>query len=133
MAGVTHTPAYVGDEKKLIENCEILKSVQEHTGCKILLAQKAFSMFCEYPLIGNYGVPQEGADEKGISRNFESERIWVRGLVISDYSFDYSHWDAVKSLDEWLKEQKIPGIFGVDTRALTQLLRERGSDRKSVV
>ena len=80
-----------------------------------------------YPLIGNYGVPQEGPDEKGISRNFESERIWVRGLVISDYSFDYSHWDAVKSLDEWLKEHKIPGIFGIDTRAVTQTLREKGS------
>ena len=51
----------------------------------------------------------------------------MRGLVISDYSFDYSHWDAVKSLDEWLKEQKIPGIFGIDTRAVTQILRERGS------
>ena len=48
-----------------------------------------------YPLIGNYGVPQEGTDELGISRNFESEKIWVRGVVISDYSFDYSHWDAV--------------------------------------
>ena len=80
-----------------------------------------------YPLIGNYGVPQEGPDPNGISKNFESERIWVRGLVISDYSFDYSHWDAVKSLDEWLKEQKIPGIFGIDTRAVTQILRERGS------
>ena len=80
-----------------------------------------------YPLIGNYGVPTEGPDEMGISLNFESEQIWVRGLVISDYSFEYSHWDAVKSLDEWLKEQKIPGIYGVDTRALTQMLREKGS------
>lgn len=80
-----------------------------------------------YPLIGNYGVPSEGVDKAGISLNFESERIWVRGLVISDYSFDYSHWDAVKSLDEWLKEQRIPGISGIDTRALTTLLREKGS------
>lgn len=80
-----------------------------------------------YPLIGNYGVPSEGFDENGISRNFESERIWVRGMVISNYSFDYSHWDAVKSLDQWLKEQKIPGIYGIDTRAVTQLLREKGS------
>ena len=46
------TPAYVLDEEKLTRNLEILKSVQERTGCKILLAQKAFSMFCEYPLIG---------------------------------------------------------------------------------
>ena len=80
-----------------------------------------------YPLIGNYGVPQEGADELGISRNFESEKIWVRGVVISDYSFDYSHWDAVKSLDEWLKEEKVPGIFGIDTRELTKMLREEGA------
>lgn len=80
-----------------------------------------------YPLIGNYGVPDEGLDENGISKNFESERIWVRGLAISDYSFEYSHWDAVKSLDEWLKEQHIPGIYGIDTRALTQVLREKGS------
>ncbi|MCR5003512.1 MAG: glutamine-hydrolyzing carbamoyl-phosphate synthase small subunit [Bacteroidales bacterium] len=80
-----------------------------------------------YPLIGNYGVPDEGADANGISKNFESEKIWVRGLVISEYSFNYSHWDAVKSLDQWLKEQKIPGIYGIDTRALTQVLRENGS------
>jgi carbamoyl-phosphate synthase small subunit len=80
-----------------------------------------------YPLIGNYGVPDEGLDENGVSKNFESERIWVRGLAISDYSFEYSHWDAVKSLDEWLKEQHIPGIYGIDTRALTQVLREKGS------
>jgi carbamoyl-phosphate synthase small subunit len=78
-------------------------------------------------LIGNYGVPSEGVDEFGISKNFESERIWVRGLVISDCSFNYSHWDAVKSLDEWLREQKVPGIFGIDTRAVTQTLRDHGS------
>lgn len=80
-----------------------------------------------YPLIGNYGVPDEGLDAFGISRNFESEKIWVRGLVISDYSFKYSHWDAVKSLDEWLKEHKIPGIYGIDTRELTKVLRDTGS------
>ena len=80
-----------------------------------------------YPLIGNYGVPDEGTDAEGISRNFESERIWVRGLIISDYSAHYSHWEAVKSLDQWLREQKIPGIYGIDTRELTKVLREQGS------
>ncbi|MCF0175259.1 MAG: glutamine-hydrolyzing carbamoyl-phosphate synthase small subunit [Bacteroidales bacterium] len=80
-----------------------------------------------YPLIGNYGVPEEGADENGISINFESEKIWVRGLIISDYSENFSHWNAVKSLDSWLKEQKIPGIYGIDTRELTKILREKGS------
>ena len=80
-----------------------------------------------YPLIGNYGVPDEGTDAEGISRNFESERIWVRGLIISDYSAHYSHWEAVKSLDQWLREQKIPGIYGIDTRELTKVFREQGS------
>ena len=76
-----------------------------------------------YPLIGNYGVPADGVDEWGISRNFESDRIHVRGLVISDYSFEYSHWKAARSLDEWLKSQQIPGIYGIDTRELTKVLR----------
>lgn len=48
------TPSYVIDENKLIENLEILKNVQDRTGCHILLAQKAFSNFCEYGLIGKY-------------------------------------------------------------------------------
>ena len=79
-----------------------------------------------YPLVGNYGVPENNIID-GISENFESEKIYVRGVIISDYSFNYSHWSAVKSLDAWLKENKIPGIFGVDTRELTKVLRENGS------
>lgn len=80
-----------------------------------------------YPLIGNYGVPNDELGENGISKFFESDKIHVRGLIISDYSFNYSHWNAVKSLDTWLKEQKIPGIFGIDTRELTKILREKGA------
>lgn len=79
-----------------------------------------------YPLIGNYGVP----DEKyynNLPEIFESSKIQVKGFVISDYSFEYSHWNAKKSLSEWLNEQRIPGIYGVDTRALTKKLREKGS------
>lgn len=79
-----------------------------------------------YPLIGNYGVP----DDKyinGLSSFYESEKIHIRGLIISDYSFEYSHWNAKKSLDQWLKEHKIPGIYGVDTRELTKVLREKGA------
>ena len=80
-----------------------------------------------YPLMGNYGVPKAKIDDDGLLSNFESEAIHVRGLIISDLSFDYSHWSAVMSLDEWLKEQKIPGIWGIDTRRLTQVLRDSGS------
>ncbi|MBQ7750763.1 MAG: glutamine-hydrolyzing carbamoyl-phosphate synthase small subunit [Bacteroidales bacterium] len=80
-----------------------------------------------YPLVGNYGVPAEEFSPEGVSLNFESERIWPRGLVISEYSAEYSHWEAVKSLGTWLQEHRVPGIWGVDTRALTKVLRDEGS------
>lgn len=79
-----------------------------------------------YPLIGNYGIPDK-SKENGLLSNFESDRIHVQGLVISDYSEDYFHWNAEKSLGDWLKEERIPGIFGIDTRALTKILREKGT------
>ena len=79
-----------------------------------------------YPLIGNYGVPQF-TRENNMLRHFESENIQVSGLVISDYSFEYSHWNASQSLSEWLKQNKVPGIYDIDTRALTKIIRERGA------
>lgn len=83
-------------------------------------------LVCTYPLIGNYGIPSDER-ENGLYKNFESEGIHVRALIISDYSFDHSHWSAVKSLSDWMKEQKIPGIYGIDTRKLTRKLREEGT------
>jgi len=80
-----------------------------------------------YPLIGNYGVPSDEKDIYNLPKHFESSRIQIQGLVISDYSFNYSHWNAKLSLAEWLKENKIPGIFDIDTRELTKKLRENGT------
>jgi carbamoyl-phosphate synthase small subunit len=79
-----------------------------------------------YPMIGNYGVPVEKT-EAGIHKYFESHKLHISGLIISDYSFEFSHWNAEKSLSAWLKEYDVPGIFDVDTRALTKILREKGS------
>ena len=79
-----------------------------------------------YPLIGNYGVPDH-IMENNLSRFYESEEIQVSGLIISDYSSEHHHWNAKKSLSDWLSEHRIPGIFGIDTRALTKMLREKGS------
>jgi carbamoyl-phosphate synthase small subunit len=79
-----------------------------------------------YPLIGNYGVPDNDTEDR-LSRYFESEKIQVEGLLISDYSAQYSHWNAKKSLSEWLTENEIPGIFGIDTRELTKKLRTQGT------
>lgn len=72
-----------------------------------------------YPLIGNYGVPAKDF--------WESERIHAEGLIVSDYSEAYCHRSAVESLADWLRREQIPAITGIDTRALTKLLRERGS------
>ena len=79
-----------------------------------------------YPLIGNYGVPGKDA-ENNILKNFESDKIQIQALAISDYSFEYSHWSAKKSLADWLKEENVPGIYGIDTRKLTKTLRENGA------
>jgi len=81
-----------------------------------------------YPLIGNYGVPDMNVtDDHGLPKYFESRRIHIAGLVVSSYSWDHSHWAAMKSLGEWLHEHGIPGVCGVDTRALTKGIREEGS------
>lgn len=84
---------------------------------------------CTYPLIGNYGVPadRDEPDCPGLSAVFESWKIHAAGLIVSDYSERYSHWDAARSLHQWLVEQDIPAVTGIDTRSLTQHLREHGT------
>lgn len=78
-----------------------------------------------YPLIGNYGVPNKISDGN-IIKYWESDRIQISGLVVTEYSETYSHWNANKSLSEWLIEHKVPAISGIDTRALTKKIREHG-------
>jgi carbamoyl-phosphate synthase small subunit len=65
--------------------------------------------------------------ENEMLRFFESHTLHISALIVSDYSAEYSHWNAEKSLGDWLKENKIPGIFGLDTRMITKILREKGS------
>ncbi len=85
-----------------------------------------------YPLVGNYGVPEDKIENQ-LSGFYESEKIQVSGLVISEYSHQYSHWNANKSLGDWLKEHKISAIYGVDTRELTKLIREKGSMKGKMI
>ncbi|KAI0085254.1 carbamoyl-phosphate synthase [Irpex rosettiformis] len=82
-----------------------------------------------YPLIGNYGVPPrpKDADVEDIPHDFESSRIHVAAVVVGYYSEDYSHFLAGSSLGAWLKESGVPAIYGIDTRALTKKIREKGS------
>ena len=85
-----------------------------------------------YPMIGNYGVPRTTGEDL-IRSPFESRKIHIKGLVLSEYSQDYSHWRAGQSLHQWMVENNTPGIGGVDTRALTTKLRTDGSMPGAIV
>lgn len=84
-----------------------------------------------FPLVGNYGVPSRETGDaivQGLSAHFEANQIHIAGLVVASYSGeDYSHHLATSSLGTWLKEQGIPAMQGVDTRAITKKIREKGS------
>ncbi|KAA6331850.1 Carbamoyl-phosphate synthase small chain [termite gut metagenome] len=83
-------------------------------------------MTLTYPLVGNYGVPTFSIESNGLATFMESEKIHAEALIVSDYSQEYSHWNATESLADWLKREHIPGITGIDTRELTKVLREHG-------
>ena len=79
-----------------------------------------------FPLVGNYGVPPFTFGPEGLPTFMESDHIHASAIIVSDYSEQYSHWNASESLAQWLKREHIPGITGVDTRELTKVLREHG-------
>ena len=79
-----------------------------------------------FPLVGNYGVPPFTLEAGGLPTFMESDRIYAKALIVADYSEEYSHWNAVESLADWLKREQVPGVTGIDTRALTKVLREHG-------
>ncbi|NXR68272.1 CPSM synthase, partial [Rhadina sibilatrix] len=80
------------------------------------------------PIVGNGGVPDTAAlDEMGLRRFLESDGIKVSGLLVLDYSNEYSHWQATRSLGEWLQEEQVPALYGIDTRMLSKLIRDKGT------
>jgi carbamoyl-phosphate synthase small subunit len=83
-------------------------------------------MTLTFPLVGNYGVPRFSIEDNGLPTFMESDRIYAAGIIVSDYSEEYSHWNACESLGDWLKREKVPGVTGIDTRQLTKVLREHG-------
>ena len=86
-----------------------------------------------YPLIGNYGIPEDVVDEWGLSKRFESSRVHISGLVVGEYNEKYSHWTGEKSLGDWMNEYGVVGLSGIDTRELTKILRENGTMRGEIV
>ena len=78
-----------------------------------------------YPLIGNYGVPPYDI-EMGIPRYFESESMKVTGLIVHELCTKPYHWASTKTLNQWLRYEDVPGIYGIDTRKLTKKIRVKG-------
>ena len=90
------------------------------TGYQEMLTDPSYAgqlVVCTYPLIGNYGINE---------RDFESSKVQVAGFVVREHSLEPSHSMSTTTLDEFLSEQGIPGISGVDTRAITRRLRTQG-------
>ena len=83
-------------------------------------------MVMTYPLVGNYGVPALSTEPNGLTTYMESPSIHPRAIVVTDYSTEYSHWNAKQTLADWLKSEQVVGVTGVDTRELTKVLRENG-------
>lgn len=79
-----------------------------------------------YPLIGNYGVPPVDQDAE-LPEPFESDRIHAAGLIVADYTDASFHWRSSGTLSQWLAANRVPGLFGIDTRLLTRRLREQGT------
>jgi carbamoyl-phosphate synthase small subunit len=79
-----------------------------------------------HPLIGNYGVPAWEKDEVGIWKYFESDSIKLNGFIVNECCKNPSHYESVKTLNEFLLEEAVPGIEWIDTRAITKILREEG-------
>ncbi|MHA2179816.1 MAG: glutamine-hydrolyzing carbamoyl-phosphate synthase small subunit [Promethearchaeota archaeon] len=79
-----------------------------------------------HPLVGNYGVPGWEKDKYGIIKYFESDSIKVSGFIVNECCKHPSHYESVKTLDEFLCEEDVPGIEWIDTRAITKILREEG-------
>lgn len=96
-------------------------------------SSKGQIMVMTYPLIGNYGVPEKKITEGDLSVYLESNAIHPAAIIMTDYSPQYSHWNAHESLSDWLIREQIPAITGIDTRALTKHLREHGVMEGTIV
>lgn len=90
-------------------------------------------MVMTFPIVGNYGVPSSEEMVQKVESFMESSQIQITGLVVSYYSDESSHWNAIHKLGDWMKSQNIPGIYGFDTRMITKKLREQGSTLGKII
>ncbi|HCR84520.1 carbamoyl phosphate synthase small subunit [Muricomes intestini] len=115
--GTVFEGKHIGSDKDMISEIVFNTSM---TGYLEVLTDPSYAgqaVVMTYPLIGNYGVTPD----------MESKKAWPDGYIVRELSRMPSNFRCEKTLQEFLKEQDIPGIADVDTRALTQVLREKGT------
>ncbi|KDN37490.1 hypothetical protein RSAG8_10152, partial [Rhizoctonia solani AG-8 WAC10335] len=126
--GTTYSGINFGAAKSIAGECVFQTGMVGYTESLTDPSYEGQILVLTYPLIGNYGVPERlKAELDSLPAEFESSRIHIAGLVVAAYSEEYSHFLANSSLGAWLKENNVPAIYGVDTRALTKRIRDKGS------
>ncbi|KAH7910796.1 hypothetical protein BJ138DRAFT_67433 [Hygrophoropsis aurantiaca] len=119
--------SFGAEEKSISGECVFQTGMVGYTESLTDPSYEGQILVLTYPLIGNYGVPARPKANDGLPEDFESSRIHIAALVVGSYSEDFSHFLAASSLGAWLKENNVPAIYGVDTRAITKKIREKGS------
>ena len=115
--GTVFTGTSIGSQREVISEIVFNTSM---TGYLEVLTDPSYAgqaVVMTYPLIGNYGVTPD----------MESKRAWPDGYIVRELSRMPSNFRCEGSIQDFLKEQDIPGIAGIDTRALTKILREKGT------
>jgi len=125
--GTTHEGKSFGYQKSVIGEVVFTTGMVGYTKSLTDPSYKGQILMFTYPLIGNYGVASyENVDEFGLPKFFESDSIKAQGVIVHEFCEKPSHWASVQNIHEWLCKEKIPGIYDVDTRSLTQRIRVKG-------
>ena len=114
-----------GAAKKVTGECVFSTSMVGYPESLTDPSYKGQILTFTYPLVGNYGVPTYDK-EHGVLKYFESNDIKVTGFVVHELCKHPFHWASTRTLDQWLKDEDVPGIYGIDTRQLTKKLRVKG-------
>ena len=115
--GTVFTGTSIGSTKDVISEIVFNTSM---TGYLEVLTDPSYAgqaVVMTYPLIGNYGITPD----------MESKKAWPDGYIVRELSRIPSNFRSEGTIQDFLKEQDIPGIAGIDTRALTKILREKGT------
>ncbi|KAF8840122.1 carbamoyl-phosphate synth [Paxillus ammoniavirescens] len=119
--------SFGAEEKSIAGECVFQTGMVGYTESLTDPSYEGQILVLTYPLIGNYGVPERPSSLDELPTEFESSRIHIAALVVGSHSDDYSHFLASSSLGAWLKQNGVPAVYGIDTRALTKRIRENGS------